>query len=454
MYIIIAGAGVVGFHIASLLVEGKHEVTVLEPSEEVVDNIRRQLDVRTVLGNAATPKILREAEVNRANLIIAVTNNDETNMLICFLAKELGAAMTVARVRNPEYSGYFITAAKSPSATRKVVRPKSLGIDLFINPEVEAAEEIMSVLCSFLSTPVEHFADGRVQIREFRVDEDTVAGKPLKDIDFPEPCVIAAIARAGKTAVPGKGEILERGDHVYLVASREAMDRLGGMFTRSQPPVESVVIFGGSRVGLLIAEGLEKRGVAVKVIEQDMSRCQEIAARLERATVIQGDATDRDFLTEQGISSTDAFVATTASDELNILCALLAKNLGVPRSLILLNQPEHIPLAEAIGVDVAVSPLLLTAGRIARFVLRGGAISATFIGGKELEAIEFVASSTAGVAERSLTEAGLPKEAVAGAIVHNDIVFIPPDDNVIHAGDHVIIISPVSATPSVERLFK
>ena len=125
MYIIIAGAGVVGFHIDSLLAEGKHEVTIVEPSEEVVDSIRRQLDVKTILGNAATPRILREAEINRANLIVAATNNDETNMLICFLAKELGAGMTVARVRNPEYSGYFITTAKSPSATRKVVRPKS-----------------------------------------------------------------------------------------------------------------------------------------------------------------------------------------------------------------------------------------------------------------------------------------------------------------------------------------
>ena len=142
MYIIIAGAGVVGFHIASLLIEEKHEVTIIEQSEDAIENIRGQLDVRTVIGNTATPKLLREAEVHRADLIIAVTNNDETNMLTCFLAKELGAAMTVARVRNPEYSGYFITAAKSPSATRKVIRPKSLGIDLFTNPEFEAAREM------------------------------------------------------------------------------------------------------------------------------------------------------------------------------------------------------------------------------------------------------------------------------------------------------------------------
>jgi len=232
------------------------------------------------------------------------------------------------------------------------------------------------------------------------------------------------------------------------------MDKLGDMFTHPQPPVRSVVIFGGRRVGFLVAEGLENQGISVKVIEQDIGRSQEIAAELARTVVIQGDATDRDFLIEQGVSSADAFVSTTESDELNILCALLAKNLGVPRSLIALSKPGYIALAEAIGVDVAVSPLLLTASKIAHFVLHGGAISATFIGGEEIQAIEFAVSSTASIAQRNLMEAGLPKEAIAGAIIRNDTVIIPPNDSVIYPGDHVIIISPLSATPSVEKLFK
>ena len=454
MYIIIAGAGVVGLHLASVLAEGKHEVTIVEPSDVIVESVRSQLDVKTITGNAATPKILREAEVSRADLVIAITYSDETNILICFLAKELGAAMTVARVRNPEYSGYFVTAAKTPSAPRKVIRPKSLGVDLFINPEVEVADEIVNILCGFSPTPVSNFADGRVQIGEFKVEQERILKKPLKKIKFPEPCVVAAIARAGKTIVPGDDELLEQGDHIYLVASRASMDKLGEMVTQPQSPVGSVVVFGGGRVGLLVAEGLEKQGVSVKVIEHNLSRSQEIAAELERTVVVHGDAADRDFLIEQGVSSADAFVSTTESDELNILCALLAKNLGVPRSIVALNKTGYIPLAEAIGVDVAVSSLLLTAGKIAHFVLHGGAISATFIGGEELEAIEFVVSSTASVVDRSLTEAGLPKEAIAGAIIHNDTVIIPPKDSIVHPGDHVILISPLSATPSVEKLFK
>ncbi|MFC2070400.1 Trk system potassium transporter TrkA [Chloroflexota bacterium] len=454
MYIIVAGAGVVGQHIASTLVEGKHEVTVIEQSGVVVEGVRSQLDVKTVIGNAATPKILREAEVGRADLIIAVTHSDETNMLICFLSKELGAARTVSRVRNPEYSGFFVTAAKSPSAARKVIRPKTLGVDLFINPEVEVADEIINTLCGYCAIPVSNFADGRIQIGEFKVEQKNVVNKPLKRIIFPEPCVVAAIVRDGNTIIPGDDEILKKDDHIYIVAAQEALDKLGEVVAKPQSPVGSVVVFGGGRIGKLVAEGLEKHSISVKVIENDLARSEEIAAELELTVVVQGDATDHDFLIEQGVSSADAFVATTENDELNILCALLAKNLGVPRTLVAINKTGYIPLAEAIGVDVTVSSLLLTAGKIAHFVLHGGAISANFIGGEELQAVEFVVSSAAGVAEKSLAEAGLPKEAVAGAIIHNGDIIIPPNDRIVRTGDHVIVISPLSVIPSVEKLFK
>ncbi len=454
MYIIIAGGGVVGFHIASLLAEEEQNVVVVEQSDEVLDNIRRQIDVKTVLGNAATPKVLREAEVQHADLVIAVTNSDETNMLTCFIAKELGASTTAARIRNPEYSGYFVTAGKSPSAPRKVIRPKSLGIDIFINPEVEAAKEIMSILSSFYSTPIESFANGLVQIREFRVEKEAIVNKPLGDIALPKPCVVAAIIRAEGVVMPSADEVIKQDDHVYLVALREFMNELGESFAQPQHPAKSVVIMGGGHVGFLVAEGLQEHRISVKVIEENINRCQENAAKLKQAVVVQGDGTNRDFLIEQGVPSADAFVATTESDELNILCGLLAKNLGVARSLILINKLGYIPLAEAVGVDVAASPSLLTARKIAHFVLHGGAISAALLGGKQLQAVEFVTSPTAHVAQRKIVEAGLPKEAIVGAITHNDRVIIPPDDSVVQPGDHVIIISPLSVTPSVEKLFK
>ncbi len=454
MYIIIVGGGVVGFHIASLLAEEEQEVVVVEQSEEVLENIRRQLDIKTILGNAATPRILREAEAHRADLFIAVTNNDETNMLTCFIAKELGASTTAARIRNSEYSGYFVTTGKSPSAPRKVIRPKSLGIDIFINPEVEAAKEIMSILSSFYSTPIESFANGLVQIREFKVEKGAIVNKPLSEIAFPKPCVVAAIIRAGGVIMPSANELIKQDDHIYLVAPREFMDELGEKFAQPQRPAKNVVILGGGRVGFLVAEGLQGRGVSVKIIEEDINKCQEVAAKLKGATVVQGDGTDRDFLIEQGISSADAFVATTENDELNILCGLLAKNLGVSRNLILVNKLGYIPLAEAVGIDVAASPSLLTARKITHFILHGGAVSTALLGGKQLQAVEFVTSPTAHVARRKITEAGLPKEVIVGAITHNNTVIIPPNDTVVQPGNHVIIISPLSITPAVEKLFK
>ncbi len=453
MYIIIAGAGVVGFHIASLLAKEHHEVAVVEQSEETLENVSRQLDVRSILGNAAIPRILKEAETHRADLIIAVTDSDETNMITCFIAKELGAGTTVARVRNPEYSGYFIGAASSPSAPRKVIRPKTFGVDLFINPVAEAAREIVTILSGFYSTPMETFADGLVQIREFRAEKETVVDKAVSETVFHKPGTIIAILRAEGTFIPTADEVIRQGDRVYVVAPREFIDEIGRMFAEPQRPAKSVVVVGGGRVGIMVAEGLREYGISVKIIEKSQSRCQEIAARLEGITVVQGDGTDRDFLTEQGVPMADAFVASTESDELNILSGLLAKNLGVSRNLTLVNKPGNISLAEAVGVDVAASPPLLTARKIAHFVLHGGAISVALLGGEQVQAIEFVTSPTAPVAGRNIAEAGLPKEAIAGAIIHDNTVTIPPNDRVVHAGDHVIIISPLTLTPAVERLF-
>ena len=454
MYIIIAGGGAIGFHVASLLVEEGHQVVVIESSETVLKMFRRQLDVKTIQGNAATPKILREAEADRADLVLAVTNSDETNMVTCFMAKELGAGTTAARIRNPDYSGYFVTPAKSSTTTHRVIRPKSFGIDVFINPEAEAADEITSILSGFYSTPVENFADGLVQIREFRVEGEALVDKTLGEIPLPKPCVIAAIVHEGGVIAPDSDEVITEGDSIYLIASKEFMDELGELFSQPKRPAKKVVIFGGGRIGFLTAESLQRRGVKVKVIENDLELCQEIAAKLENVEVLQGDGTDRSFLIEQGVPSADAFVATTDRDELNILCGLLAKNLGVPRSLVVINKPGYIPLAEAIGVDVAALPAILAADKITRFVLHGGAISSALLEGQQLQAIEFVTSPTAGIVNKKISEAGLPKEAIAGAIVRNSSVIIPPDDSVVKAGDHIIIVSPLPVVPAVEKLFK
>jgi trk system potassium uptake protein TrkA len=301
---------------------------------------------------------------------------------------------------------------------------------------------------------VENFANGLVQIREFKVEGEALVDKALGEIAFPKPCVIAAIVHEGGIIMPSEDKVITEGDSVYLIAPREYMDELGKLFSQPKRPAKRVVIVGGGRIGFLTAEGLQRRGVTVKVIENDVTLCQEIAAKLEKTEVLQGDGTDRTFLIEQGVPSADAFVATTESDELNILCGVLAKNLGVPRCLVIINKPGYIPLAEAIGVDVAALPTILTADKITRFVLHGGAISSALLEGQQLQAIEFVTSPTAHIANKKITEAGLPKEAVVGAIVRNESVIIPPGDSVVKPGEHVIIVSPLSVIQSVEKVFQ
>lgn len=454
MYIIVAGAGKVGFHIASLLAEQGQEVVVMDQSTEVLENIRRSLDVKTLEGNVATPGILREAEAHRADLVITVTRSDETNLIACFIAKELGANITAARVRNPEYSGYFLAPTKSPQGLRKVIRPKNLGVDLFINPEVEAARGIMSTLASFYPTSMENFLAGRVQIREFRVAKEDLLGKPLRELALPKPYVVAAIARSGETILPGAGETLKQGDHAYLVAESSSMDELGRIFESPQRPAKSVIILGGENVGFFLAQGLERRGVSVKIIESSVERCRLIAQKLSRSVVVQCEATDRDLFIEEGIPKADAFIAATRNDELNIIHALLAKNLGVSWSLALVNKPAYIPLAQEVGVDIAASPLLLTANKIVRFVLHGGAVRSALLGGKELEVIEFITSPTARIVGHKIGDAGWPKGTMAAALSQGESIFIAPHELTVQPGNHVLITSPPSTIPTVEKLFK
>ena len=454
MYIVVVGAGAAGFYVASLLSKEKQEIAVIEQDEEIAEQVRRTLDVSVVVGNAAIPRVLWQAEVQRADLLVAVTRADETNMITCFMAKELGAKKTIARVRNPEYSGYLLVGGKSPYATRKVVRPRSLGVDLFVNPEIEAAREIVSILSGLYVTPMEEFADGRVQLREFKAESAAVVGKRLAEIPFPRPCVVVMQERGEQLSVPSGDEKVQKGDRLYLVAARKDMDQLGAIFEVPRRSPRTVVIFGGGTIGFHVAEALEKRGVQVKLIEKSAARAQEISAKLKRTVVVHGGRPDRDLLADEGVAHSDAFVAATGDESLNILAGLVARDVGVSRNIVVVDEPEYIPLAEAVGVDVAMSPLLLCGSRIAHYILHGGAVSVALLGKEDAQVIEFVVASNARISKHTIGELEWPKGAVMGAIVRGDTVMMPSDATTIEPGDTVIVAALLDEIPNVERLFK
>jgi len=454
MYIAIVGAGATGFYLASLLAKEKQEIAVIEQDEEAAEQVRRTLDVGLVVGNAALPSVLWQAEVQRADLLVALTGVDEINMITCFMARELGAKKTIARVRNPEYSGYMLVGDKSPYATRKVVRPKNLGVDLFVNPEIETAREIASILSGLYVTPMEDFADGRVQLREFKAESAAVIGKRIAEIPFPRPCKVVMLEHGESLGVPSGDEKIDRGDRVYLVAARKDMDELGAIFEVPRSSPKRVVVFGGGTIGFHVAEALEKRGVQVKLIEKSAARSLEISAKLKRAVVIQGGRPDRDLLDEEGVTRSDAFVAATGDESLNILAGLVARDLGVSRNIVVVDEPEYIALAETVGVDVAMSPLLLCGSRIAQYIRHGGAVSVALLGKEDAQVIEFVVGPNARIGKHAVAEVEWPRQAAIGAVVRGDTVMMPQESTVFEPGDTVIVAALLSEIPGVERLFE
>jgi len=456
MYVVVVGAGAAGFHLASRLPREKKDVelVVVEQDAEAADEARRQLDVGVVQGDGALPSVLREAEVQRADFVVSLTNVDAANMITCFMAKELGAKKTVARVRNPEYSGYGLVGRKSPYAPRKVVRPRSLGVDFFVNPEREAAREIVSILSSLYVTPMGEFGDGRLQWREFRATSPAVVGKRLSEIPFPRPAVVMMVATDGGLVVPSPSTTFGQGDRLFLIAERKDMDELGALFEVPLRSSRNVVIFGAGAIGFHVAEVLEKRGVQVKVIEKNASRAGEVSTKLKRAVVVQGGRPDRELLTEEGVGRADAFVAATGDESLNILAGLLAKDVGTSRSIVLVDKPEYITLAEAVGVNVALSPLLMAGSRIAQHILHAGAVSVAALGEEDAQAVEFMVSAGSSLVGRTVSEIEWPARSRVGAMVRGDTVLVPPGTTRIEPNDRIVVASSLDDLPGVERIFK
>jgi trk system potassium uptake protein TrkA len=383
-----------------------------------------------------------------------MTTSDEVNMVACSLAKALGARRTVARVRNPEYSGYLVTSARSAVAPRRVVTPETLGISLFVNPDLITAQEIVDILSSLHTAPLVEFADGRVQAREFRVDNGEIAGKSISKLKFPKPCTIAAIVRSNNVLLPKGDEVLKDEDRVWVIAAREDIDEIGAVFGRPVPKARNIVILGGQHTGFRVAQMAEKRGIRVKVIEPDAVLCLQLSEQLERAEVVQGTGTDQNVLIEEGVPSADAFMATTSNDELNILVSIVAKSLGAKRSLTLVEKPEYISLAESVGVDVAVSPLLLAASKITRLVRSPAVVSVSFLVGMQMEAVEYSVNQSARIGNKRPAEAGIPDGVKVGAIVRSNKVIIPQKDTIIQPGDRVILVGLAPDIRIAEKLFE
>lgn len=436
------GAGEVGFNTAQMLSREGHEVTMVEQDEDRVSRVGEQLNALVLQGNGASPKMLTEIGAHKSELLIAVTDSDEVNITACLVAKAQGVERTVARIRNPDYYD-----SKEPFA-RDV-----LGIDFVIHTERAAAEEIRNALRVPGSVNVETFAEDNIEVAEVALKEDSpVAGSVVKDVELPEGSLIVGVVRDGETIIPQGDTELRAGDHMFLISERKNINRVVRAVSTDTEKVDEVMIFGGGKIGLRLALILEEEGISVKLVEKDEERAQYVASRLRKGLVLHDEGISRDFLLQERVDRTGAFIAATGDDRANLLAVMYAKQLGAKRTISVVSREEFAPLSEALGVDIAISPRLITAGAILRFVRKGDVMAVNVLeSGAEM--IEMRVPENSEVAGRSLSEVGFPDGAIVGAVLRNGDVVIPTGDEVLQKGDDAVIFTVESTVDEVERLF-
>lgn len=444
MKCIIIGAGKVGFSIAQLLSSEEHDVVVIEQEEERSQLIDQELDVQVINGSGASWPVLEDAGVKQADMVVAVTEADELNMIACLLAKQYGVKTTVARVRNPEY-------VETPHFS-----PKSLlGIDLIINPERVTALEISKIIKNPAALSVDYYADGRVQLVELLVEAHMpIAGQKIKDLDTAK-FVIVSIIRKQHTIVPDGNEVIRVGDHIYIMANTDEIPEVQRSFGIPKKRIENLTILGAGRTGFYLAHILEqaKFPLNIKIIEKDLKRAREVSARLKNALVINGDGSDLDLLESENVGQSDLFIAVTNDDKLNVLSSIIAKNLGSAKTIAKVKRSDIMPLMQQIGIDVVMSPRILTAGYILKYIRRGDIVSVTVLGEDHAEMIELVAQPGSLATGKELYRLKFPSGAVVGAIVREGQVIIPGGNSLIMAGDHLMVFTLPKSIHKVERLF-
>lgn len=447
MRILIAGGGDVGFLIAQRLIREGNEITILEADQRRCEHLDGSLDARVVRGSASSIHAMRKAGVDGAEMLIAVTNSDEINLLACLIAQaEAKVRYKIARIRTHEVEDW-----------RGLCRSAGIEIDLIIHPESEVAARIMPVLRLPGVSDVIDFADGKIKLFGMNIEAGSpLCGKTLQQIQHEKPprnSLVAMIFRGSQVIIPRGGDSLEAGDHVYVLTSNREFEEALNFMGVKPGAVERVFIVGGKQIGIAIAQDLERRGKSVKLFEQDAQRCEKISQLVERAVIVHGDGTDERTLAEENVEGVDAFLALTGDDEDNIIACLLARKLGARKVVALVNRLNYFPMAQRLGINTTVSPRLAAVDRTLRFVRKGGVVSVTTFREEEAEAIELIAPANSRYAGRRLREVRFPDGAIVGAIAREGEAIVPRGDAVIKAGDRVIFFALESVVPRLESAF-
>ena len=443
MKIIIIGAGKVGSQIAQTLSAENHDVTIIDKREDIRQDLDSNLDIMTIVGNGANVRILEQAGIKQADMLIAVTRSDEVNMIACMTAKQFNVSKKIARIRNTEYM-YTNSLSK-----------EKLGIDFVINPERATAKEIVKLLKTPTNiSEAQDFAGGRISLFGLKIEQNChFTSKKIKDIHFGPNTLLVAIYRENRLIIPsGENEVLP-GDKVYFLIKKEYYADLELICNKKFSALQNVLILGGSNIGVQTASLLNKIGVKTKLIEMDKTKCEKIAELLPQTLVINGDGTSIDLLKEEGIETIDGFVAVTGYDEENLLVSLLAKHLGTKKVIAKISRTNYIPVLEKIGIDAVVNPRLTTASAILRFLRKGEIISLTLLKEGEAEIVELIAKKNSKIINKPLKTVNLPNNAIIGAIIRKEEAIIPHGEDLITEDDKVIIFTKTTEIKKLEQLF-
>jgi trk system potassium uptake protein TrkA len=446
MRILILGAGDVGFHLAQQLTREGHDVTIIEQDRARARAIQDAVDGVVIEGNGASLVTLEQAGVERTDLLLAVTSQDEINLIACLSAEQYKVPKRIARVSKPDY--YDHTG---------ILPPERLGVDLMINPERECALETYQLLQSAAATEFAQFEGGLVQLVGVPVREGApLAGKQLQEIGWIGPDVralVVAVARGGQSVVPTGATRIEAGDLVFIMGEAAHMADVVSLAGYNRFNLRRVVIAGGSREAWFLARLLEEHRIHCTILESNRERAVHLAERLTKSLVLHGDATDLELLEMEGIGEADGFVAFTGSDETNLLSCLLAKSLGARKVISLIDRFDYVPLVSRVGVDAAVSPRLAAVNAIMSHVRRGSVLAVAALKGTRAEGIEFDVSARFPHAGQPLAQVRLPTGSLVGAIVRGSRVIIPGGTDAIQVGDRVIVFVVPEAARAVEALF-
>ena len=451
MKIIILGAGQVGASVAANLASEANDITVVDDNAVILQDLQDRLDIRTVKGYASHPDVLKQAGADDADMIIAVTRNDEINMIACQVAYTLFHTPTkIARVRTVDYLRYT-----------RLFSQDALPIDVLISPEQLVTDYIERLIEYPGALQVLDFAGGKVQLVAVHAYHGgPLVGHELSDLRKHMPGIdarVASIFRAGKPIVPRGDTIIELDDEVFFVAARKHIRAVMGELRKKDKAVKRVIIAGGGNIGMRLASAIEGQ-YQVKIIERNEKRAKQLSEALERSIVLLGDAADEELLIEENIESTDVFCALTNDEEANILSAMLAKRLGARKVMSLINRASYVNLVQSDVIDVAISPQQATIGSLLTHIRRGDVVMVHSLRRGAAEAIEAVAHgdrNSSSVVGRAIEDIKLSRGTAIGAIVRGDEVIIAHHDSVIETDDHVILfLSDKSCIQEVERLFQ